>query len=670
MNQTPQEQPPRKKISAEEFVKIWRGDYKGVEDYEEYYQKNDYGKHYIVFNNYVIDESIFIEDIEGLRNIELINTVTKNIIITNASLSNDIHISSNSKTGDITIANCTLRGRLRVGNRSTTGDIFVRSKSSINGILISTNSRASSVEVNDSDVDALVLENSAVGNFSFRNNSSVTFLSLKNAATIRNVSVSNKSKIFRYEIFGSSIQLNALIHNSDVEALSIEDKSKVGHTTFYDSNLNTLFIEKSSVKGILSNKSVFGEVIIDNSSASQFVIRYDSNIKDIYINKSSINNIAIEDSLVGSCVIENKSLLQVINILDSKCARFKIYNSMLAELKVKDSAPNSIYLSRSKLQKLALVSLKENAKNILIESCEIDDTFFQLYKACDIIVKGFQDSRSILYNMRFSSMVFPSNAYLHISQTYVDVMKFESFLNKGSIILNELKPTTQFSKQELNRFLYPSFIDKIFDNSNELCKSIFALTDSDLGNTQFIGCDLDLYKDFRFKNSKMLSVFLADTTLPHTKRINIVGGKENEQRKLALGQFKKIYENQGDTVRANKYRAEELKIYQKQITPWSNFGTWLVLGLSNITSNFGQSIWRPLAALLAVHYWLFMWAIGVEAFEWHGLKELPYYYFFLANPIRLYIFQTDWTIIIDIIMRAWSSYMIYNFIRASRRFIN
>lgn len=138
---------------------------------------------------------------------------------------------------------------------------------------------------------------------------------------------------------------------------------------------------------------------------------------------------------------------------------------------------------------------------------------------------------------------------------------------------------------------------------------------------------------------------------------------------MALGQFKKIYENQGNSVNGSEYHAQELEVYKRQLKFFDKPGTWLIIQLSSITSDFGQNIWKPLASLLAVHYWLYMWAVGVEAFRLEKSMEIIYYYFYLANPIHQYIFCNDWTIIIDILMRIWSSYMVYNFIRASRRFI-
>ncbi|MEZ4932516.1 MAG: hypothetical protein R2788_10400 [Saprospiraceae bacterium] len=44
MNQTTSTPEPanRRKMSAEEFIKIWKGEYEGVEGYEEFYRRENF----------------------------------------------------------------------------------------------------------------------------------------------------------------------------------------------------------------------------------------------------------------------------------------------------------------------------------------------------------------------------------------------------------------------------------------------------------------------------------------------------------------------------------------------------------------------------------------------------------------------------------------------------
>lgn len=565
MNQTPQEQPQRKKISADEFIKIWRGDYKGDYQYQDFYYTQDtFGNNKVLFENYEVEGGITIEDDEFLSDLTLRNTKIEQLYV------------YHSKIGNIHGRNC-----------------------SIGYIFFIEDTNAGHVHIIDSTIGDFYVKSAKTRFFSFEN-STINYLSI-NEATVSNIHIKSKSSVASLGLLSSETD----IFNVD--------------------------------------NSEIGKLSLNSSIVSSFSVN-DSTLVRLYINHTS----------------------------------FSFY------ININNSAINATSIVGGNISGIRLNNIKKSSKTLTIEGSVIGTLILILIYPFHITIKddnlpGF-NRRTKLLHLKLDRAILAPGSNLHIAHTDIKVITFYSFINHGTIVFNGVQllkqlynismleqgwlkeyPLTQKIDIQVMRKLLKSYITQT---------SKVSFVSSDLGNTQFIGCDLRSFKNFSFRNSKMLDIFLADSKLPHANNINRAGEKENEQRKLALGQFKKVYENQGDTVRANRYRAEELKIYQKQISPLSYFGTWLVLGLSNITSNFGQSIWRPLAALLAVHYWLFMWAIGVEAFEWHGLKELPYYYFFLANPIRLYIFQTDWKIIIDIIMRAWSSYMIYNFIRASRRFIN
>lgn len=110
-----------------------------------------------------------------------------------------------------------------------------------------------------------------------------------------------------------------------------------------------------------------------------------------------------------------------------------------------------------------------------------------------------------------------------------------------------------------------------------------------------------------------------------------------------------------------------------------NLGTYLVILFSEVFSNFGQSIKRPLFGLLLGHLILFIFLLQNGFFDHLIINEIAInyspvtafeYYFKLINPLRRNeIPITGYLAIIDIIMRIWSSYMIFNLVRATRRFI-
>lgn len=123
-----------------------------------------------------------------------------------------------------------------------------------------------------------------------------------------------------------------------------------------------------------------------------------------------------------------------------------------------------------------------------------------------------------------------------------------------------------------------------------------------------------------------------------------------------------------------------MKAHDRSLSWKNSFWTKLVIKASSWTSAFGQSVDRPIVFLFVGHFIFFMILLvygffmplhisfshpNFEGF-WLGVNN----YFRLINPLRGidYSFKGG-LIIIDLAMRIWSSYMIYNIIRATRRFI-
>lgn len=366
---------------------------------------------------------------------------------------------------------------------------------------------------------------------------------------------------------------------------------------------------------------------ISSKSALGFIFIQSSKIDLIKVDSSYGGNLKIDKSVIGKIFLFNDSLFSEINA----------HNTVLEEIQLLKSNTRSIILSK----------LNRNSSGLYIKGGEVDILSLDLNNAYHTIIEKYEGKRSSIQKIYLTSAAFASSVYFQISDTNVQDLYINSFINNGIIIFNNVA-----AKKTLNT------------------TTTLQIVNSDLGNLQFIGCDLTGFGKFEYKNSKMASVFLADTILPHRSAITTSYDADlKEQLRLALSQFKKIYEGQGDIVRAAEYRAEEMEVYRSQLSKRNKLGTWLILSLSHFTSSYGQSIWRPIFWLFCGHYLFFMWALGEEAFGKCTFQEIIYSFFYLMNPIHQYIFKNDWTILIDACMRIWSSYMVYNFIRASRRFI-
>jgi hypothetical protein len=145
------------------------------------------------------------------------------------------------------------------------------------------------------------------------------------------------------------------------------------------------------------------------------------------------------------------------------------------------------------------------------------------------------------------------------------------------------------------------------------------------------------------------------------------------QLKYALGK-------QGDIVNEQKFHALEMRAYNWSLSWKNNFWTKLAIKFSYWFSDFGQSIWRPLLWLFTGHFILFIFLLASGNFgqglwlsihpTWQGFQTGVEKFFKLINPLRRDENAfSGFSVLTDLLMRIWSSYMIYNIVRAARRFI-
>lgn len=137
---------------------------------------------------------------------------------------------------------------------------------------------------------------------------------------------------------------------------------------------------------------------------------------------------------------------------------------------------------------------------------------------------------------------------------------------------------------------------------------------------------------------------------------------------------------QGDIINEQKFHSLELNSHYKTLTFKKAPETKLILWFSYFFSDYGQSISRPLIGLLIGHWFLFLLliithyypniSISLSHYNKEGFEFTFGEYFRLINPLRRSDQEfVSFYVVIDILMRVWASYMIYNLIRATRRFI-
>jgi len=256
-------------------------------------------------------------------------------------------------------------------------------------------------------------------------------------------------------------------------------------------------------------------------------------------------------------------------------------------------------------------------------------------------------------NLIFSRYSNKDNFY-HISEIKLETIKFENFTNIGNITLTNI----------------------------ELEKSI-SFENSDLGKITFINCDFSK-QTLYFDSSKITEISLAGVQLPESFNIYSVASDKLFQKRLVLGQLKKVYQNMGDNVSSNKYQAQELEIYRSTLNcSWEKFN----LSLNKFSNNYGQK-WESALALIifssGFFYILYCRTLGFYIdFSLEGfnifLRNTGYFLEFI-NPIRKSEFlpkvlmnvTEDYNvstvaIFIDSCSKLFNAYLIYQFIAAFRK---
>ncbi|SHN45493.1 hypothetical protein [Chitinophaga sp. CF418] len=256
---------------------------------------------------------------------------------------------------------------------------------------------------------------------------------------------------------------------------------------------------------------------------------------------------------------------------------------------------------------------------------------------------------------------------------------------------------SHFTNLKLNK-LFNNGKLRLFDLSpfseNEQKTSLF-INNSNLAKTEFFSIDIAKIGSFGITNSFLIECTFVNLGWP-AKFFGALPELNNEQlldRREMFRQLKYSYAKQGDTITEHKFHGFEMNAQMHYLRKkrWNQPGrnifkkwsmhrqTSLVLWVSRLTSNYGQSFLAPLItlALLGILsfsgmvYWGYIKELAPDFnLSWDRILITIAHFLYFINPIkRLDAQSINGGLIIDLGMRIITSYCIYNFIRATRRFV-
>lgn len=254
------------------------------------------------------------------------------------------------------------------------------------------------------------------------------------------------------------------------------------------------------------------------------------------------------------------------------------------------------------------------------------------------------------------------------------------FLNCKALRLNQ-KPShfisnaSNLGKTEFLQFDFSTF-DEVNIIASVLIECLFVNTTWSNNITSFIGDQMNGYmKDRIIRKTPIKTIVL--------KLFNLKPKPDYKENKEQLRNKREVYKQikyalsqQGDFVNERMFHAMEMNTYYQILKKQccKNISTKIILKLSSYTSNYGQSLSRPILFLLIINGLLFSCFNYIDGlrftnFSKENIIDAVSKFLLYLNPLRRNDGLSASLLIIDIISRMISSYAIYNIIRATRRFI-
>lgn len=345
----------------------------------------------------------------------------------------------------------------------------------------------------------------------------------------------------------------------------------------------------------------------------------------------TLNSVKFESKLVVDSVVF-KSKLKIINstLIDAdlfleECESLYIFNTICKKINIKSN-----YYETSFINEINLYS-NSISGHIYIEGPNS--------KINKLITSGFSN-----------------DFFLSISNTEINNLYFDNFRTENGVRLIDINPRTDSEY------------------------SIFSIENSYLGKTELNKIGLNKYNIVTIEDSYIIDCIVTNIEWDFSK---INNSKIHRNNRETFRQIKHALNKSSDFVNEQKAHGYEMRAYNNSLN-WElkNLSTKIILYLSDWTSGFGQSILKPIIAIIGMQLFLVFLlislgyygdeiSISIDNANYLGFQKATIEFFYLINPFRKTgeMMNTWYSIIIDLIMRIWSSYMIYNIIRASRRFI-
>lgn len=337
---------------------------------------------------------------------------------------------------------------------------------------------------------------------------------------------------------------NILIQNGKITTLNLKNV-KIGQVQLPNSKFEIIsgcFETSSTIVALNFNNVEILDIAKINGNVSSLIFnekpKFHKLILDGEITNVNFNNEVIIKSLELKGKIHHIKFIEGCKIDDCKSScifvdDYEISGGTIKYLKLdKGLVGSECFISGGKIEELLIESkaltilkIKPNQK---IEIQKILQTVF-----VEHLIENVNDLLKI-GKIEFSNFTIPKDKESKYIGLSINELKFIKCSNYGNIVFSHLRPWHK-SKAKL------------------------VIENSDLGKMLFMDCDFNEFQ-MQFASSKISEIFLAGSNMPKNENINAnsTSISNHDQKRLALTQIKKIYENRGDLFNATRYHEAEL----------------------------------------------------------------------------------------------------------------
>lgn len=291
---------------------------------------------------------------------------------------------------------------------------------------------------------------------------------------------------------------------------------------------------------------------------------------------------------------------------------------------------------------------------------------------------------------KYSKIYLPASVgtkRIEINHTEID----DLYMSSSTLECELAVVNTNLTTLTLDNFRNGGSLKFLNCKASQAADASILINQSNLGKAEFFRFDFSSFSKINITNSVIYeSVFvncvwartnMASEVIHFSPTLNTK--EESAERALAQNkrdvykQIKTAFARQGDYVQEQFFHGLEMNQYYRSLSFRDDFWTKIILRLSYLTSDYGQSLARPVVSILIVNLLLYFTMFTLNSTEYTSVDCTKFSNYVntaasllnFMNPLHKTDNLSGAPFIIDSLSRVFSSYMIYNIIRSTRRFV-